>query len=583
MDSNNINVQSPNEGNHQSSNETNLNFEAGNRGHPSIPPIYMQSYADVQNEIIMELKAAENESKSNDSSGPGKSLGVDMMLNPLPEFPPDSNMLPPASAASRNSIFQPGALIYHSSSDNLGYALEPDSNNLYNFSDTNQYKTNDKTTIDYTGKGFLPNKESNNGSPPQGDPCYGTVPAENINHAVQNRFNNNIGESNISGFGESPMLPESNCATFNNLLRNALAANPHYLNHSEAESNSNYSAFYLQSGSNPVQTTLISSQFEQPPVPKIITDDPFETLHPSVAEDIDCQTKAQVVYHESLTPEQVINVTENTSDTSRSAHPKTTKIIGKKRKGMKVGETMKYFRAHTAHFVLKRNDDGSLPTGILECDLCRGLYGNKKSLDSHSESCHKKNKNRYKCTFCDQVLKSKTNRDRHESNNHKGMDERGTNVFHCHHCAADFSTKLALTRHTKEAHREEYNTPPKVKKTAEMNSKSRKMYVCRICGTSCSFERNNMNRHIKVVHYDRKDFRCPDCGSYQCSQNNLDVHKLTCKSKRALNKLTPRKRKEKAKAPLTFPPSPPKNLEMKSLYDKFGNHHLSAFFVGTSD
>lgn len=174
-----------------------------------------------------------------------------------------------------------------------------------------------------------------------------------------------------------------------------------------------------------------------------------------------------------------------------------------------------YARLYGRTRELKRNPDGTLPSDVLECPQCKALFGDETSLSKHLPKHEEKLG--VKCDFCPQLLRSKTNKERHEFNCHV---QKGDIPFkYCQFCVAPFSSKLSLTLHMKDVH----GFKPEENGKGEDITQYRLVYICNVCDAH-STEKNNLERHIKADHLKIKEFQCPECEGMFSTKNNLNVH-----------------------------------------------------------
>ncbi|XP_035713597.1 zinc finger protein 888-like [Folsomia candida] len=203
------------------------------------------------------------------------------------------------------------------------------------------------------------------------------------------------------------------------------------------------------------------------------------------------------------------------------------------------------------------------PDAKVKCEICGKVLKNPVTLISHMRKIHS-NRERPKCATCQRLFYNAASLRRHIAARHSTMDRprfpcqflgcekiyqtRGglrTHVvadhvenqvrFPCTLCGKDFKIRTELESHTSRHTREKpYNcatcgrsfTHVGVMKHHEMThleASRRVMSKCRLCMQAFS-DKDNLRRHIRVVHENPRNYPCTFCDKRFDSASNLKRH-----------------------------------------------------------
>lgn len=118
------------------------------------------------------------------------------------------------------------------------------------------------------------------------------------------------------------------------------------------------------------------------------------------------------------------------------------------------------------------------------CFLCDATFDMIKSKNEHINNVHSTVD---RCRICDRVCKTPLATERH-TKTHIIKD----NIFLCPVCAATFYKKYSLDRHI-----------------AQLHGESAPLYFCDQCNDWKTKFRTNLKRHMRTVHLNIKQHRCP--------------------------------------------------------------------------
>ena len=141
---------------------------------------------------------------------------------------------------------------------------------------------------------------------------------------------------------------------------------------------------------------------------------------------------------------------------------------------------------------------------IFKCHLCRKEFSSKGNLKKHTNNVHGGNKS-YKCGECNIGFVDNFNLKRYKISVHGGVQQRTND---CPTCGKQFSCRDNLKKHITEIHEE-------------------KKYNCELCDKKFS-QAWGMKQHIETVHDGQKNHKCENCGNSFAQSGTLFNHKKSC-------------------------------------------------------
>ncbi|XP_035713574.1 zinc finger protein 596-like [Folsomia candida] len=154
-------------------------------------------------------------------------------------------------------------------------------------------------------------------------------------------------------------------------------------------------------------------------------------------------------------------------------------------------------RGHIAA-VHSKMDRPRFPCGFPGCDK---TYQTKGGLRTHVVADHVENPVRFPCTLCGKDFKTRTELEGHTSTH---TTEK---PYNCATCGRSFAHVGAMKRH----------------EMTHLEASTRAMSKCRLC-MQTFLERFSLQRHIRVVHENRRNFPCRFCDKRFDSASNLKRH-----------------------------------------------------------
>lgn len=184
------------------------------------------------------------------------------------------------------------------------------------------------------------------------------------------------------------------------------------------------------------------------------------------------------------------------------------------------------------------------------CSICQTIFKKIRYLILHLKAVHSEES--YKCDRCFRSFSFKRSLDRHIKTIHEGIRD-----FKCEKngCDKTFCNNYELQQHLignhdvgNKAHRTCKECFKVFKKAKYMEIHfagvhSPQVYNCPVCNRAFSFRRS-MERHVKAIHEDRRDYHCTEDGCdksfrsrYDMNEHHNNIH-AEIKKKQPLDKVT---------------------------------------------
>ena len=214
------------------------------------------------------------------------------------------------------------------------------------------------------------------------------------------------------------------------------------------------------------------------------------------------------------------------------------------------GEVFENEKMLTVHELEKHNKKESLrsldvdkeePKKVYKCLLCDRFYKTQQHLKFHHQAMH--NNKSFDCDTCDRKFSYKTALDRHlraghgsdneDSDDNIDNEEQSDKEHKCLDCGLSFKSTILMQKHFEELHRNANGLTCGIcerefTKQEHLNQHyfavhTDNTYDCKECGRGFSFK-SALERHIKVVHENRKDHVCSACGKEFGNKYDLNQH-----------------------------------------------------------
>ena len=127
-----------------------------------------------------------------------------------------------------------------------------------------------------------------------------------------------------------------------------------------------------------------------------------------------------------------------------------------------------------------------------KCDFCNEIFKKKSDLTVHKICFHEEIKKNHKCNICNETFISLQNLKGHIKNVHEEIKK-----YKCECCGNEYSQLYDLMIHKKSVHDVRTLKNPK-----EQNN-----FRCDIC-SKCFDESTDIIQHVKTVHKDMENYKC---------------------------------------------------------------------------
>ena len=172
---------------------------------------------------------------------------------------------------------------------------------------------------------------------------------------------------------------------------------------------------------------------------------------------------------------------------------------------------------------------------IQECYKCSYCFvtQDKFARKKHEEAVHEKKQQKYKCEECAKSYSNKNSLSYHMRTKHAKQDIQGTSEFSrphfsnrvndksfdtiCPRCNKKFTFSHHMKRHMREVHQ------VNKRNFSFVPCNNLDEYTCSHC--EAGFERKeNLSRHIEVIHSDSPAIECPKCPVEFTRKDNFERH-----------------------------------------------------------
>lgn len=321
---------------------------------------------------------------------------------------------------------------------------------------------------------------------------------------------------------------------------------------------------FLVSGNDDDDESLVIKQEEPPFVDDNLSNASVSKFIPQVSQIVLSETNEILIKQEPaeyLDDDDIVNTEEETFELEESLEPET--IVKEENKLDNESSNQEWEDAYSEP---EKGDDQVNEPAVTflkryKCKLCPNTFKEKRYFQSHFLTVHGKKKV-LKCTVsgCDENFVYRAQRLRHLRQKHPEIYEESdegeketelNDSFECELCDLVFECQNTLDNHIKQEHDAnddektcELCNPYKVfKKTRYLMLHlqavhSDQTFSCEQCSKTFSFKRS-LDRHIKGVHEDVRDFNCEesDCeksfrNKYELKQHMIGSHNKGDKSDR---------------------------------------------------
>lgn len=147
------------------------------------------------------------------------------------------------------------------------------------------------------------------------------------------------------------------------------------------------------------------------------------------------------------------------------------------------------------------------------CKICNTKFKEKRYLLQHLRTFHKDNSKNLLCLYCNEIFTHRCQRLRHIRKIHPEVFEENPKSSKiskdklnrsCNICSKVFKTEKFLQVHNSTHHKAQ-------------------SHECSKCSKKFSFKQS-LERHIKAIHEDKRDFKCSECQRAFRSQYELNQH-----------------------------------------------------------
>ena len=167
----------------------------------------------------------------------------------------------------------------------------------------------------------------------------------------------------------------------------------------------------------------------------------------------------------------------------------------------------------------------------ITCEICGEVFHREDHVVRHNESFHKEEMGKkHQCDLCGKKFKRKDHLFRHMSKH--GDDKL---KYKCTKHDKKYGRKDHLHSHIKQAH-------------SNISSPIKRNHVCKYCGLDIFKRKDNMYKHIRIVHAPKEDHTCSTCGLKLNTKDSLREHvqeHITAEAKEKVK--SPPKREERYK------------------------------------
>ncbi|OXA44927.1 Zinc finger protein 90 [Folsomia candida] len=168
------------------------------------------------------------------------------------------------------------------------------------------------------------------------------------------------------------------------------------------------------------------------------------------------------------------------------------------------------------------------------CDTCHQVFATITTLRRHIEAIHgTKERPRFSCTYpgCEKTYQNERHISQHVRTEHAQNPVR----FPCILCGKEFKTRAELGSHIPTHTTEKpYNcstcgksfahrTNMKLHQMTHLEKSTRDVIKCQVCPQTF-VSKITLQRHIRVVHENRRNYPCSFCDKIFCNSTNLKVH-----------------------------------------------------------